>query len=252
MAAENLLGNVPNKVAGDYQRPLPRDFETASNGDVSWKDETGTYNWDAMGVLPKAISVADFSSAPPTENDGDIYFGTTDTTAVHADWDSANKYDWVRFTADTSSWSNITPSEGVLCYDSSAGVWYSSDTSANGWNELSTKVSSGNNYTTKTIEIGDWNMSSTASITVAHGLSATEWKTIRSVDCVIRNDSDSVYLQIDSSMPAASNNNNGGIDFIDSSDFNLSRYATGGFDDALNYASTSYNRGWITFDYIKN
>jgi len=29
MAAENLLGNVPNKVAGEYQRPQLRDFEDA-------------------------------------------------------------------------------------------------------------------------------------------------------------------------------------------------------------------------------
>ena len=180
MAAENLLGNVPNKVAGDYQRPLPRDFETASNGYVSWKDETGTYAWDSMGVLPKAISTADFSSAPLTEVDGDVYIGTTDTTAVHADWDSANKYDWVRFTADTSSWSSITPSEGVLCYDSSAGVWYSSDTSSNGWNELSAKSTSGVSYTAKTLDIGDWDMDTTVNVNVAHGLSATEWKTIRS------------------------------------------------------------------------
>jgi hypothetical protein len=105
-------------------------------------------------------------------------------------------------------------------------------------------------YTIATINIGDWDMDTTASITVAHGLSATEWKTITNVEVIIRNDSDSVYLQIDSSMPASPERNNGGVDYWDSADFNLSRYATGGFDDALNYAATPYNRGFITFKYI--
>lgn len=253
MGAENLTGNLPNKVQGEYQRPLPREFENGSIGDTSWKDENGVLNWDSLGVLPKCISVADFSSAPPTEVDGAIYIGTTDTSAVHADWDGANKYDWVRFTADSSSWGAVTPSEGVLCYDSSANAWYSSDTSANGWNELQTVVNSETSYTKKTIQIGDWNMYLTGSYTknVAHGLSATEWKTVRSVNVIIREDTDVAYFDLMGYLSASSTTSPAGLQYIDSSDFSL-YHNIGSYFDSTDFDSTSYNRGNITFEYIKD
>lgn len=251
MGAENLTGNLPNKVQGQYQRPLPREFENGNIGDVSWKDENGALGWVSNGVLPKAISVADFSSAPLTTADGDVYIGTTDTSAVHADWGNANKYDWVRYTADTSSWGAVTPQEGVLCFDSSASEWLSSDTSANGWNTLQEKVGA-IAYTTQTINISDWDMDTTTNVVVAHGLSATEWKTIRNINAIIRNDADTEYSPLDSKTDTALGAGmNGGIDIFDSSDVYLVRM-TGGQFDGVNYNSTSYNRGWITFEYIKD
>lgn len=140
---ENTTGNLPNKVAGEYQRPLPRDFETASNGDVSWKDETGTYNWDALPVLPAGI-FADLANAPISETDGTIYIGNGDTTSVHADWDGATQYEWLRYTADTSLWSGIAPTEGQKCFDTSSDTWYTYDGSS--W-AAENKVSSSNSAT---------------------------------------------------------------------------------------------------------
>ena len=106
-------------------------------------------------------------------------------------------------------------------------------------------------YTTKRLEIGDWDMTATTQVTVAHGLSATEWKTMLESNVLIRNDSDTVYSPLKSLFVPSSGLINGGVSVIDSTNITLGRYTTGGFDDGA-FTSTSYNRGWVTFDYIKD
>lgn len=90
------------------------------------------------------------------------------------------------------------------------------------------------------LSIGDWNMDTTASVNVAHSLSATEYKTIRNVCVVIRDDADSVYYF---------GNYKGDLYYtLDSTNFVISRVGTGTFD-TTDFDSTSYNRGYITFEY---
>lgn len=249
MAAENLLGNVPNKVGSDYQRPLPRDFEDATNGDVSWKDETGTYNWDTMPVLP-AGKYRGFDTSVSSPVDGDIYFGTGDSTTNNSDWNASTVYDWARYTADTSSWSTITPAEGQLCFDTSSDVWYTFDTTTTGWNQLQ-EVAAETSYVKKTINTGDWNMDTTTTVTVAHGLSATEWKTIRSISTIIRDDADTTYYDLAMLQSITNGTMAGGNSYHDATNIELARFTTGNFD-ATGFDSTAYNRGWITFEYTKD
>jgi hypothetical protein len=104
-------------------------------------------------------------------------------------------------------------------------------------------------WTTKSIDIGDWNMDSTDSKTVSHGLSTTEWRTIRRMQVLIRGDADNAFYDLNMMNTAAGGQIEGGIDYFDASDIFLNRYTTG-FFDALGFSSTSFNRGWITFDYI--
>ena len=106
-------------------------------------------------------------------------------------------------------------------------------------------------YTTKRLEIGDWDMTATTQVNVAHCLSATEWKTMLESNVLIRNDSDTVYSPLKSLFGPSSGLINGGVSVIDSTNITLGRYTTGGFDDGA-FTSTSYNRGWVTFDYIKD
>ena len=106
-------------------------------------------------------------------------------------------------------------------------------------------------YTTKRLEIGDWDMTATTQVTVAHGLSTTEWKTMLESNVLIRNDSDTVYSPLKSLFGPSSGLMNGGVSVIDSTNITLGRYTTGGFDDGT-FTSTPYNRGWVTFDYIKD
>ena len=95
----------------------------------------------------------------------------------------------------------------------------------------------------KVIDIGDWNMDNTASVSVAHGLTMTK---IRGISALIRHD-DGAFIDdfgalLDSETSSSFLN-------ADVTDINLVR-ATAGRFDSTTYDSTSYNRGWITVQYI--
>lgn len=101
----------------------------------------------------------------------------------------------------------------------------------------------------KIVNIGDWNMYSTGGTgtkSVAHGLSSTDWKKIKSISVLIRNDADNAYTPLNSvnsiGLP------NGGITDYGATNINLLRALTLDFDSA-SYDSTSYNRGWVTIEY---
>lgn len=92
------------------------------------------------------------------------------------------------------------------------------------------------------LDIGDWDMDATVGINVAHSLSATEWKTVRQIDVMIRNDVDTQYHPL--LYPNAGAMDGG----ISSTNIAIER-DTGGFFDSTSFDSTSYNRGYITFWY---
>lgn len=107
-------------------------------------------------------------------------------------------------------------------------------------------ASSGDYIKTKIIQIGDWDMDSSATVTVAHGLS--DHKKIRRMDAIIRDDSDVFYHPIWTvdggyTVPA------GSISNPDATNVTLSRQAANYFD-STNYNATAYNRGWVIIDYI--
>lgn len=99
----------------------------------------------------------------------------------------------------------------------------------------------------KEISIGDWNMDIDVTKSVAHGLSSTEWKTIRQVSGIIRDDLDFTYSTLTPSYDSPIKNN-ANIAQISSSNINLIRDGGGVYDSAI-YSATSFNRGWITFWY---
>lgn len=90
---------------------------------------------------------------------------------------------------------------------------------------------------TKIINMGDWNMDSTASLAVAHGLTLAN---IVAVSAMIRNDADTVHY------PLTRNNSNGdgSVNTIDVTNVNMTR-KVGGVYDSVNFDSTSFNRGWV-------
>ena len=93
--------------------------------------------------------------------------------------------------------------------------------------------------------IGDWDMDATASVSVTHSLSATEWKTVRDINITIRNDADTTYYTLDRADGATTITN------INSTDFNLARDTAGPFD-TTDFDSTTYNRGFISFWYTSD
>lgn len=98
----------------------------------------------------------------------------------------------------------------------------------------------------KVVNIGDWNMDSTVSVTVAHGLA--DFKKIRAIDCIVRNDSDTTYANLLALAPGGSQEPGGSAQFIDSTNITLVRKTSGTFD-STSFDSTSYNRGWVTITY---
>lgn len=100
-----------------------------------------------------------------------------------------------------------------------------------------------NGLASKTIQIGDWNMTA-GSKGVAHGLGAN-FKKIRNISCIIRNDTDSLYYNLMQNNAGVSQ---GSIDTVDSSNITLRRTSSGTFDNT-GFDSTSYNRGWVTIWY---
>jgi len=110
-----------------------------------------------------------------------------------------------------------------------------------------------NGYTTKTLDIGDWDMDASVAgtdfVNVAHGLSATEWKTIRRISAVIRNDTDTNYYDINRGNLRSSGTFDAYVESVGSLVIVLAN-TNGGFFDTTSFNSTSYNRGEVTFDYI--
>lgn len=94
------------------------------------------------------------------------------------------------------------------------------------------------------ILIGDWDMnfSAAGSITksVSHNLGSINYKKIRNISVVIRDDNDVVYYSFSSSQ-------NSSTAAITSTQFILTQTSPSGFDSAT-FNATSYNRGWITYD----
>jgi len=94
----------------------------------------------------------------------------------------------------------------------------------------------------KMIDIGDWDMDATASITVAHGLTAAN---IRSVDVHIRDDTPTNYYPLDY---GPSTTVDSGWYNYNATNIVLFRETTGLFD-STSFDATSYNRGYIVIEY---
>lgn len=108
---------------------------------------------------------------------------------------------------------------------------------------------------TKIIEIGDWDMDTTEEVYVEHDL--PDWKKIRSISAVVRNDADDEYFQLgtdDNGDVAATSGTGSVVGAGASNGFNaenvirLGRTASGRYD-AATFDSTGFNRGWITVTY---
>lgn len=98
----------------------------------------------------------------------------------------------------------------------------------------------GDELKVKVIDIGDWNMDSTNSAVVAHGLTLAN---IRGVQVIIRNDDNDNYGDIRGHSTTID-----GYFRIGAVNINIYRVASGVFDLAL-FDATSYNRGWVTIWY---
>ena len=106
----------------------------------------------------------------------------------------------------------------------------------------------GSNYfKTKIIDIGDWNMDTVTTVSVAHGLA--DHQNIRKISVIIRADGASGPVtdlpKFDFTETTAEQH---GIT-VNATNAVLRR-GTGGVFDSVAFNQTSFNRGWIVIDYI--
>ena len=147
------------------------------------------------------------------------------------------------------------------CYvtdiDTSSGTAYGFDSctyldSSNYSDEANTQtpaagcLDDGTPFYKKIIEIGNWDMDSTANISIAHGL---DWTKIRNINVLIIQDIDAAPWNIPYRYCFESQTGGGGSYYIDSTNIVLQRVA-GGFFDGVLFDDTPYDRGWITVEYI--
>ena len=97
----------------------------------------------------------------------------------------------------------------------------------------------------KVVNIGDWNMQSTATVAVAHGI--TNYKNILNISVIIRDDADSLYSPINAFDTGIVE---GGVGAIGVTNITLGR-AGGSFYNSASYNSTSYNRGSLYIEYLE-
>lgn len=93
------------------------------------------------------------------------------------------------------------------------------------------------------VDIGDWNMISTTTKSVAHGLTLTK---IRNVEVLIRDDTDAIRGPITAIGTLTDVDGNY---YADGTNVVMQRRVGGSFDSA-SYDATTYNRGWITIFYV--
>ena len=105
-----------------------------------------------------------------------------------------------------------------------------------------------NGVATKSVEIGDWNMDSTPTVTVSHGIA--DASKIRDVRVTIRSDIGTGYVLTPIEWVDQSTGVTAGGWTLSSilSTISIFRITGGAFDSAA-YDATSYNRGWVTIIY---
>lgn len=99
----------------------------------------------------------------------------------------------------------------------------------------------------KIIDINDWNMDSTAAITVAHGIA--DHTKIRAIEVYVRDDAATNSYPLAKLDDTATGLISGGVTLVNSVNIFIGRL-TGGDFDGVDFNATSYNRGWIKITYI--
>lgn len=110
-------------------------------------------------------------------------------------------------------------------------------------------ITAQNELQTTIVNIGDWNMDTSVTVSVAHGLA--DFTKVRSVLVMVRNDTNDTYYPLDSGVAGGGGGAaNGFVQSIDTTNIVLGRNTSGLFDDAA-FNATSYNRGYILIQSIK-
>jgi hypothetical protein len=234
----NLVLHGPSDIseADDFE------LKVDSGQVIKWDESAGTFTLrSGTGIKNVALTVdnsqlatfagrIDISNAAPelrfddtglTGHSRIIHNGNT--LEIHADVDG--------FDASSS----IT-----LAVDGTTALTINSSQVANFANAI--QIGGVTQLKTKALSIGDWNMDTTASRSVAHGLTAAN---IRSVDVwIIIDGGAQIYNLISGNGSAVA-----GRALWDATNVSMQRVLSGFFDGAA-FDATSFNRGWVVIHHV--
>lgn len=216
------LGSNPI-IEGVLNIVLSQTGTTAKAVEIDGDNATGKINVENSST--GTLTTAYYINANKTGNKIDGFIqntggGTITNDYIDSSTETSNYLNLVNNSDD-----NIKTVTGIII--SSGGI------QTDGVNILKTKI----------IDIGNWNMDSTASIGVAHGLI---YGNIRAVTALIRSDADTTHYDIDYANESGTGDNGSRVNSLN---VVLIR-RTGGFFDQVDFDAGSYNRGWITITYI--
>jgi hypothetical protein len=235
ISGETMRNKIHRYVAGGR--------ETADTTNLTIANDTQYVNYTMNGPVTRTITIPDaddvnvfneFIMINVTWVQGTLSIEQADSTSIVSGF-STNAF--IILQNDGSTWNVVLNLKSATDTEAVAG------TNDSAYLTPANLAAVTGNLKTNIINIGDWNMDTTASITVAHSLTHTD---IRGISAIIRDDTDTNRVKLTSVGAAGSEA--GGIS-VDASNFNLSRITGGEFDSA-SYDSTSYNRGYIIVWYI--
>ena len=172
--------------------------------------------------------------------------GGTITTALTIDDDQLSTFSGAVSIDDTTD--STSGTTGSLHTDGGLGVakkgyFGDSVTIADGKGILTDSGGTGEYLATIVKEIGDWDMVADATVSVVHGITSAN---LRSISVLIRNDLGTTFYTLGG---AASGDNINDLWIAGISDNVLLERPTGGFFDSTSFNATSFNRGWVTIIY---
>ena len=175
---------------------------------------------------------------------------TIDSRDISTD---GTKLDGIESGADVTDSTNVNSAGAVMNSDTTTSSMsfvideddMASDSSTTVPTQQSVKAYVDERTKYKVVDIGDWNMDSTSTVSVAHGLSVAD---IRSVSGMIRADG-SPTTRTPIQMGNTGTNYDVEVSQLNSTNVVLKRL-TGGAFDSTTYNATSYNRGWIYIEYV--
>jgi len=179
------------------------------------------------GISPNQTLTADLTATPPTWFDSEQGWYNSGGTARYVD-----------FKMDKSGASYTDKRQ--FPFKNNEDVTFAADGLIN--KDIGIKTDNAF-IKTKVISIGDWDMDATVFVNIAHGVTVGN---IRTVEALIIDDGGTVLTPM--TLNDFINPPDGTIQIV-SGNVVLTRRTSGFFDDT-DYNATSYNRGWVTVEYI--
>jgi hypothetical protein len=233
-------GRQPNVFFNGSARAIltdSNDVQVEVRDPVGGDVEEGAFStWDSLTIYTTSDIVIG--------SDGLFYLSITNGNQDNDPTTDAVNWSEIRF---IRIW-NVNETYSVnRIVEGSDGLLYTSQIDNNLGNDPSTDTTNWKSsvyvLNTKIVDIGDWNMDTTASVSVPHGLDSSK---IRTVSASIRDDNGVQVGDINLTNSAETTSQGvswGGTLIV------LARGTNGTFD-STDYDSTSFNRGWITIQYI--